>query len=119
MAGGKTVRLDWIASVDVVDGYNVYRGSVAGGPYTKLNTALVTGLTFTDPNPALGSNFYVLRASRGGIELCRRRPHGLTRRTAAVGGIDILRREFATLSTNPWVDQALCSSCSCPHSICS
>ena len=29
-------------------GYNVYRASSAGGTYTKLNTALLTGTSFND-----------------------------------------------------------------------
>jgi len=31
-----------------IAGYNVYRGSVSGGPYIKINTALVTSVTYAD-----------------------------------------------------------------------
>lgn len=31
-----------------IAGYNVYRGTVAGGPYAKVNAALVTGVTYAD-----------------------------------------------------------------------
>jgi hypothetical protein len=31
-----------------VAGYNILRGTVAGGPYTKINTTLVTALTYSD-----------------------------------------------------------------------
>jgi hypothetical protein len=42
------VNLSWIASTSTVAGYNVYRGKVSGGPYSKINTTLITGLSFTD-----------------------------------------------------------------------
>src|SRR5271157_5312169 len=32
-----------------VAGYNVYRSQTPGGPYTKINTALVTAVTYVDP----------------------------------------------------------------------
>lgn len=31
-----------------IAGYNIYRGTVSGGPYAKINTALVTAVTFSD-----------------------------------------------------------------------
>lgn len=63
-----SASLSWTASVDAVDGYNVYRGVAAGKEDTKINTALVTGTTFTDTAPALGNNFYVARAVKNGAE---------------------------------------------------
>jgi Abnormal spindle-like microcephaly-assoc'd, ASPM-SPD-2-Hydin len=47
--GIHAVTLNWNASTsaDVV-GYNVYRGTTSGGPYTKINTSLVQGTTYTD-----------------------------------------------------------------------
>jgi hypothetical protein len=59
--------LNWTASTDVVDGYNVLRSQVSGGPYTKLNTAIVVGTTFTDvgPFPNLGPFFYVAQSVHG------------------------------------------------------
>ena len=63
-----SVSLSWVASSDPVDGYNVYRGSAAGLETTKLNAALVTGLTFIDVSPSLGNDFYVARSSSGGVE---------------------------------------------------
>lgn len=63
-----TVTLTWVASIDTVDGYNVYRGTAAGAESTKLNTALVTGTTFTDSTPLGGHDYYTVKASLGGVE---------------------------------------------------
>lgn len=63
-----TVTLVWTPSVDAVDGVNVYRGSAAGQETTKLNAALVTASTFTDPSPLAGHDFYVVKSVLGGVE---------------------------------------------------
>jgi hypothetical protein len=52
-SSGYKVVLKWDAPVmtdggDTVVGYNVYRGPMVGGPYTKINSALVTVTTYTD-----------------------------------------------------------------------
>lgn len=62
-----TVTLNWTASTDAVDGYDVFRGTVAGAETTKLNTALVTGTSFVDSAPVAGQSFYVAKASLGGV----------------------------------------------------
>lgn len=62
-----SVTLNWTASVDAVDGYNVYRGTAAGAETTLLNTGLVTATTFVDANP-IETAFYVARAVRAGVE---------------------------------------------------
>jgi len=59
------VSLSWTASVTAgVSGYYVYRSSVSGGPYTKLNpTALVAGTSYEDFTVQLGTSyFYVVTA---------------------------------------------------------
>jgi fibronectin type 3 domain-containing protein len=38
-------------------GYNVYRGTVSGGPYAKL-TSLDTGVTFSDSAVSAGQTYY-------------------------------------------------------------
>jgi fibronectin type 3 domain-containing protein len=54
-----TASLSWTASVSAnVTGYNVYRGATAGGPYTKLNSALVAGTTYTDTTVQAGQTYY-------------------------------------------------------------
>jgi fibronectin type 3 domain-containing protein len=54
--------LKWNAAVPAkgttVKGYNVYRGTVSGGPYTKINPVLVTALTYTDSTIKAGQTLY-------------------------------------------------------------
>lgn len=40
-------------------GYNFYKSLVSGGPYTKVNTDLITALTFNDPSAVEGQFFAV------------------------------------------------------------
>ena len=65
---GKThvVTLTWDASSSVVKGYNVYRGTHSGGPYTKVNSHLVPGLSYQDQDVPGGTTYYyVTRAVDG------------------------------------------------------
>lgn len=56
------VVLTWTASPTAV-GYNVFRGTQSGGPYTKQNLALVGATTFTDFSVTSGTTyFYVVTA---------------------------------------------------------
>lgn len=58
-----TVSLSWTASASAVSGYNIYRSSTSGGPYTRLNSTLLSGTTFTDNNAQAGQTyFYVTTA---------------------------------------------------------
>jgi len=61
------VNLAWTASTDGVDGYNVLRSQVSGGPYTQVNTALVATTAFSDNGPFsnLGPYFYVAASVKG------------------------------------------------------
>jgi hypothetical protein len=53
-----SVSLWWNASSSPnVSGYNVYRATVSGGPYTKLNSLLV-GLQYTDFDIQAGQTYY-------------------------------------------------------------
>lgn len=64
-AGSKThtVTLIWKASKSAVRGYNVYRGTESGGPYMKINRALVQGLTYKDENVPGGTTYYYVTRS--------------------------------------------------------
>ncbi len=58
-----SVGLTWSASTGTISGYNVYRGTVSGGPYTKINTALNGATTYTDSTVTSGKTyFYVTTA---------------------------------------------------------
>lgn len=43
-----SVALTWTASTSTVAGYNVYRLTGTGTVYTRINTSLITALTYTD-----------------------------------------------------------------------
>jgi hypothetical protein len=52
------VRISWNAALDsngnAVAGYNIYRASSPAGPYSKVNTELVTGIEFVDTQEEVG-----------------------------------------------------------------
>jgi hypothetical protein len=52
-----SVDLVWTATTGVV-GYNVYRGSASGGPYTTLTNAPIATTSFTDTNVQSGQTYY-------------------------------------------------------------
>jgi hypothetical protein len=53
-----SVTLSWIASTSVVSGYNAYRSSVAGGPFSKLNSTPITTTQYTDSSVLGGQTYY-------------------------------------------------------------
>jgi hypothetical protein len=53
-----SVAVNWTASTSTVAGYNVYRGTLSGGPYSKINSTLITGLTYTDNTVSSGATYY-------------------------------------------------------------
>ncbi len=52
------MTLDWTASTSAVIGYNVYRGTVSGGPYTQLNSSLVMTTQYQDSSVRSGQTYY-------------------------------------------------------------
>lgn len=66
-----SVALSWAASKSSIAGYDIYRSTVSGGPYTtQLNGNLVTGLAFTDADVQAGTTYYyvVVAVSSNGAE---------------------------------------------------
>jgi hypothetical protein len=54
-----SATLTWVASTSSnVAGYNVYRGTVAAGPYTRVNSSLVTPTTYLDAAVQAGVVYY-------------------------------------------------------------
>ncbi len=54
-----TVDLSWNASTSTsIVGYNVYRGIVSGGPYSKINFALATSMSYSDSTVQSGQTYY-------------------------------------------------------------
>lgn len=57
------VLLSWNPSPDSqIEGYHIYRAVTPEGPYQKITTAPVTQSLYTDENPWLGDNYYLVRA---------------------------------------------------------
>ncbi len=58
-AGAHIVDLSWTASNSQdVTGYNVYRGTVSGGPYSKINSSLDSSTVYTDDSVVPGDTYY-------------------------------------------------------------
>ena len=55
---GNAVRIRWNAALDAngnaVAGYHIYRASSPAGPYSRVNSELVTGTEFVDTQGAVG-----------------------------------------------------------------
>ncbi|MBV8656942.1 MAG: fibronectin type III domain-containing protein [Burkholderiales bacterium] len=64
-----TATLSWSAASGV-SGYNVYRATTSGGPYSKLNSALVTATSYGDSGLAASTTYYwgVTAVNSGGTE---------------------------------------------------
>lgn len=58
-----SVALNWQASTSTVTGYNVYRSSVSGSAYAKVNGSLVSGVTYADSGVQSGQTYYYVATS--------------------------------------------------------
>ncbi len=65
-----SVSLTWVASTSTVVGYNVYVGSISGGPYTLLNSTPVAALAYTDSSVVAGQTYFfvVTAVNSNGVE---------------------------------------------------
>ncbi len=65
-----SVALTWNASTSTVSGYNVYRSTVSGSSYTKINSSLVIGLNYSDATVQSGTTYFYVTTSldSSGIE---------------------------------------------------
>jgi len=54
-----SVTLSWTASTSSnISGYNVYRGTVSGGPYSLISAALIDGTAYIDSSVSSGITYY-------------------------------------------------------------
>ena len=60
-----SVSLLWNASTSLVIGYNVYRGSQSGGPYTKINSVLDRSTNYLDMSVQGGHTYYYVTTAVG------------------------------------------------------
>jgi hypothetical protein len=52
------VDLSWNASTSAPAGYNVYRGTLPGGPYTRINSSLDASTYYSDGKVVSGQTYY-------------------------------------------------------------
>jgi Abnormal spindle-like microcephaly-assoc'd, ASPM-SPD-2-Hydin len=64
------VSLNWSPSSSSYSGFNAYRSTVSGGPYTKLDSALIASPSYTDSTVMSGQTYYyvVTEVSTSGVE---------------------------------------------------
>ena len=60
---GHSVTVLWKASKSHVTGYNVYRATKSGGPYSRINPRLVQGLSYQDRDVKNGTTYYYVTRS--------------------------------------------------------
>lgn len=59
-----SVSLGWTPSSSPnVIGYNVYRSTTSGGPYTKLTSSAAAGTSYTDSSVQAGKTYYYVATS--------------------------------------------------------
>ena len=62
-ADHNTATLTWLPSSDKnILGYNIYRSNSRAGVYELLSSSPLTGTTFSDKNPLIDTNAYMVRA---------------------------------------------------------
>jgi fibronectin type 3 domain-containing protein len=60
-----TADLTWNSSTSAV-GYNIYRGTVSGGPYSMINASLVGSTAYSDNTVASGQTYYYVATAVDG-----------------------------------------------------
>jgi hypothetical protein len=69
-SSGHSVALSWSEKSSDVDGYNIYRGTQSGGPYSKENSAIDASASYTDDSVQAGQTYYyvVTSVTSDGVE---------------------------------------------------
>jgi bacillopeptidase F len=60
------VTLTWTASTSTVSGYNIYRSTTNGSGYSKINTSLVSGVSYTDSTVQSSTTYYYVATAVDG-----------------------------------------------------
>ncbi len=58
-----SVSLTWTASTSQVTGYNIYRGTQTGGPYSRLNPTAEANSNYADSTVLAGSTYFYVTTS--------------------------------------------------------
>ncbi len=53
-----TVSLNWTPSSSTYSGFNVYRGTISGGPYTRVDSSMIPTTSYTDGGVASGQTYF-------------------------------------------------------------
>jgi hypothetical protein len=53
-----SVNLSWSPGTSTYSGFNVYRGTTSGGPYTKLDSSLIAAPSYQDLSVTSGQTYY-------------------------------------------------------------
>ncbi len=65
-----SVTLTWAASTSSnIVGYNIYRAATSGGPYAKLNSSLITSLSYVDTAVLAGQIYYYVGTAVNGTNV--------------------------------------------------
>jgi hypothetical protein len=64
------VALNWTPSSTSFAGFNIYRGTQSGGPYTKVNPSLISTSTYNDTAVSVGQVYYYVATEQSttGVE---------------------------------------------------
>ena len=61
-----SAALTWNAGASGINGYNVYRSNVSGGPYSQINTSLLPSNNFSDTTVSSGNTYYYVTTEVNG-----------------------------------------------------
>jgi hypothetical protein len=61
-----SASLSWTDGSSGITGYNVYRGAVSGGPYSKINSALEPSAAYSDNSVLAGQTYYYVATAVDG-----------------------------------------------------